>query len=1311
MVRAAWWQTMRQLLNPAARRGSGRRRDRRQRPYRPWPETLEGRLAPTVTLSISNPAPFPKPDTGQLMGMFVVTRSGDLAPAVQVNYQTQDGTGPNGAHAGVDYVATTGTLMFAANQTMATITVPIIGNNIFQADKTFTVSLTNPQPFAPQQTFATGSTPVSVAVGDFNGDGKPDLAIANFQANTVSVLLNTTAMGATTPSFAAQQTFATGGGPEVVAVGDFNSDGKPDLAAVNYADGTVSVLLNTTAMGATTPSFAAQQTFAVGSHPQGLAVGDFNGDGKPDLAVANTGTAATPGSTVSVLLNTTAMGATTPSFTAQQTFTTGSRPVGVAVGDFNGDGEPDLAITNQGANTVSVLLNTTAMGATTPSFAAQQTFATGANPFAVAVGDFNGDGKPDLAVANLNDNTVSVLLNTTAMGATTPSFAAQQTFATGTGPISLAVGDFNGDGKPDLAITNEGTLPSPGTTVTVLFNTTAMGASAPSFAPQQTFTTGNFPRAVAVGDFNGDGAADLAVANSTFPNGTVSVLLNSGIIITGSPATGTISSAPEAPMTITVVAGSTPQSAPVNTAFATALAVDVRDAGGNLVQGVSVTFTAPTSGASGKFGSATSVMVVTNASGRATAPTFTANATTGTYMVTAQAMGGSNPSTSFTLTNTAGAPAMLTITSGNNQSTPVATAFPMNLVVTLTDQSGNPVPGVSIIFTAPTSGAGASFMGGNIGTTDANGQVSKTAIANVVAGSYTVTAMTLGGTTLSANFTLTNTPGTVDHFHITTTAANPQVAGVPFSVTVTAQDLYGNTATGYTGTIHFRSADPHPATLPADFTFMAADQGSHTFANGVTLFTPGTWDVTAMDTMRGITGAALVNVVATAPTTTVLVSSLNPAAPGQAVTFTATVSTTAQGAGTPAGTVTFFDGTTTLGTMTLNSSGVASLTTSTLSVGKHTITATYNGGTQGGVSFAPSTSTAVVETVRFRYFAVAGAPGLVQVRRDSDGSLVTEFAPYGANYTGPVTVAVGDVNGDGIPDLVTGAGAGNPDVRVFDGLALENGTFSPTNSGASLLAQWFAYGLNFNVGANVAVGDVEKDGFADVVTGATVGNPHVKVYSGKDIANHTFNPNGSSVVAQWFAYGLQFNIGANVAVGDVNGDGYAEVVTGASAGNPHVKVYNGKDIALHTFNPDGSSVLAQWFAFGLQFNIGATVAVGDVNGDGFGDVIAGASSGNPQVKVYDGKAIANGSFQPANPDSSLLGQFYAYDRLNANVGVSVAAADFEGTGKFDILTGPTQSPANFRVVKGNATGIMPPAVNGIDLVATDLTDGLFVGAG
>jgi hypothetical protein len=345
--------------------------------------------------------------------------------------------------------------------------------------------------------------------------------------------------------------------------------------------------------------------------------------------------------------------------------------------------------------------------------------------------------------------------------------------------------------------------------------------------------------------------------------------------------------------------------------------------------------------------------------------------------------------------------------------------------------------------------------------------------------------------------------------------------------------------------------------------------------------------------------------------------------------------------------------------------------------------------------------------VQFAYFAVGGTPGRVQVRRVSDGGLVADFAPYGSSYTGPVTVAVGDISGNGFPDLVTGAAVGNPDVRVWDGRALANGTFNSANPTASLLAQFFPYGLNFNVGANVAVGDIEHDGFADIVTGATAGNPDVRVYRGKDIATKSFNPNGASLVAQWFAYGLQFNVGATVAVGDINGDGYADVVTGATSGNPDVRVYNGKDIANHTFNPTGKSLLAQFFAFGLNFNVGANVAVGDVNGDGFGDVIAGASSGNPQVKVYDGKAIAQGTF---NPNSSVLDQFFAYNSTNSDVGVTVSAADFEITGKFDILTGPTQGSSNYRVVKGNATGTQPAAVNGIDAVANDLTGGLFVGA-
>ena len=308
-----------------------------------------------------------------------------------------------------------------------------------------------------------------MAVGDFNGDGRPDWVVANSLDQTVSVLLNTTAAGAATPAFAAQQTFAAGTAPISVAVADVNGDGRPDLVVANSSDVTVSVLLNTTAAGAATTAFAAQQTFATGAGPYSVAVGDFNGDGNPDLVVTNL-----DDGTVSVLLNTTAAGATTPSFAHQVTFAVGSTPQHVAAADVNGDGRPDLAVANSGDKTVSVLLDTTAVGAATPAFAAQQTFAAGSAPISVAVGDFSGDGRQDLAVATTGSATVSVLVNTTAAGAGTPSFAAQQTFAVGAGPISIAVGDVNGDGRPDLAVANLDDK-----TVSVLLNTTAFANSVP----------------------------------------------------------------------------------------------------------------------------------------------------------------------------------------------------------------------------------------------------------------------------------------------------------------------------------------------------------------------------------------------------------------------------------------------------------------------------------------------------------------------------------------------------------------------------------------------------------------------------------------------------------------------------------------------------------------------------------------------------------------------------------------------------------------------------------------------------------------
>ena len=383
-------------------------------------------------------------------------------------------------------------------------------------------------------------------MADINGDGKPDLIVANSGDNTVSVLLNTTAPGAATPTFAVQQTFATGNGPVSVTAADINGDGKPDLIVANSGDNTVSVLLNTTAPGAATPTFAVQQTFATGNGPVSVTAADINGDGKPDLIVANSGD-----DTVSVLLNTTAPGAATPSFATQQSFAAGDVPVSVTAADVNGDGKPDLIVANNGTfpgNTVSVLLNTTASPSTVldaQSFAVQQTFATGiapSEPQSVTTVDVNGDGKPDLIVANLAGgihNAVSVLLNATAPGAATPSFAAYQTFACNAQASSVTTADVNGDGKPDLIVGNN--ADSNPNTVSVLLNTTAPGAATVSFAAQQTFASGGrIPASVAAADVNGDGKPDLIVAN--LGDSSVSVLLNVlyEVVLSGSPATGTI---------------------------------------------------------------------------------------------------------------------------------------------------------------------------------------------------------------------------------------------------------------------------------------------------------------------------------------------------------------------------------------------------------------------------------------------------------------------------------------------------------------------------------------------------------------------------------------------------------------------------------------------------------------------------------------------------------------------------------------------------------------------------------------------------
>jgi hypothetical protein len=339
-----------------------------------------------------------------------------------------------------------------------------------------------------------GVGPIGVIAADFNGDGKPDLASANSGGNTISVLLSNG-----DGTFTSKPTLATGSVPYSLTAGDFNGDGKLDLAVANFASGAPSIV--SIFLGNGDGTFQAPATYAVGRGPISVVTGDFNGDSKLDLAVANQND-----HTVSILL-----GNGDGTFQPNVDYAAGTTDVAaVAIGDFNRDGKLDLAVTNPSSDTVSVLL-----GNGDGTFSAPVAYATGNSgdhPIAVFAVDLNGDGKVDLAVTNLNAKTVAILL-----GKGDGTFNPRVTYPTTNGPFigpsAINMGDFNGDGKVDLAITNQHD------TVSIL-----PGNGDGTFQSPLEFTTGNFAAGVAAGDFNGDGRLDLAVAD--FNSNTVSVMLH-----------------------------------------------------------------------------------------------------------------------------------------------------------------------------------------------------------------------------------------------------------------------------------------------------------------------------------------------------------------------------------------------------------------------------------------------------------------------------------------------------------------------------------------------------------------------------------------------------------------------------------------------------------------------------------------------------------------------------------------------------------------------------------------------------------------
>ncbi len=405
------------------------------------------------------------------------------------------------------------------------------GNSAFSAvtvRQTFTVSAANISgglSSAAGSPFPLGANSYSVAVADFNGDGFLDMASANGGANNVTVLLGDGHGGfATAPG----SPFASGSGPLSLAIGDFDGDGAPDLAVAGATTGAgVTVLLGDGAGGfvAASGSPFAAGTFAAA---QALAVGDFNEDGMADLVVADR-----VNGTLLTLLGNGKGGFTLAPGMPVSLGAPAQAPAALAVADFNGDGLLDLATANQISGNVTILLGN-GVGGFTPFGSLR----SGAQPFAIVTGDFNGDGKADLVTADNAGNSVTVFLGNGSGGFTQ---AAGSPISVAS-PWSVAVADIDGDGDQDIVVG------SAGTGITLL-----SGNGKGGFTPVPGSLGSGIPISVAVADFNQDGSMDIAAAN--YGLGTVSVFLGGLAITKASLTTSAATTVPlgqAVPLSVTV---------------------------------------------------------------------------------------------------------------------------------------------------------------------------------------------------------------------------------------------------------------------------------------------------------------------------------------------------------------------------------------------------------------------------------------------------------------------------------------------------------------------------------------------------------------------------------------------------------------------------------------------------------------------------------------------------------------------------------------------------------------------------------------
>jgi hypothetical protein len=1032
--------------------------------------------------------------------------------------------------------------------------------------------------FLAPVTYPAGSSPAGIAVGDFNHDGRDDMAVvSNAAAGTVSVLLSNGAGG-----FLPGVTYSVGAGPVDAVAGDLNGDGNLDLVVVGGAS--VSVLL-----GNGDGTFGAATTYAAAA-PHSVQLGDLNNDGKPDVAVVS-GALGVAGGSASVFLG-------NGDGTLQPRIDT-SLPgdnINVVVGDYNHDGNLDLATSNTNSvGTISVL-----HGHGDGTFDAPVSYGAFSAPVYLGEGDFNHDGWEDFVVPNSYAQTSMSVIMSDGHG----GFLPPHTLGIAETGEEIEVGDFNHDGNDDFAVrgANEYMV--------------HYGKGDGTFYPEVDFSTtgGQFERGTH-GDFNGDGAIDLAYPTFT---GGVTVVQNDNADLTNlagavtfrisAPATTTSGSV--LPMTISALDAN----GNVATGFRGTVFISSSDPAATtaagyafnpLDAGIPYTFTAADAGthtftgpirlvtggaqtvtAAAPFMAPASATVVVT--GKVTNLAFSAPAATNAgdsfnvAVSAVDALGVINTAYTSTVHFTssdalAGLPADYTFTAADagthTFTVTLKTAGAQSLAA---HEVGGTIGGGTNVTVAPlaaqsfalaigsgpigffrplsvvardTFGNVATSYAGTVHVTSSDpaavlppdtALVNGVATANVkfmTVGTQTITATDVADPTLTGTVSRDATPPIPTSFAVSGYPAT--TAGVSNTFTLTVRDSIGQVATGYTGTVVFSSTDVQ-AGLPASYTFTAADAGVHTFS--ATFRTAGTQTLKARDA-AGLTGSETGIVVAPAAFAALRATTSFGNSEGMLVTADAVIPITVRAVDAFGNTVTGYAGTVIFSSTDPLATLPAAYTFTSPDAGTHTFgvglhTATKPGQTWS-VSVADASNPATLATI-------SGFEVINGVATTFGITLPTQITA-GVAFSSKVTVS--DAWGNGVQNYF-----GTVHFSSSDALAGLPADY--TFNGADAGAHNFTLTLDTSGTQTVTVTDASNS----ALTGSVSGSVNAAAASSLAIA---FPAATTAGVAQ------SFTVTALDAFGNV-ATGYAGKVTFASsdakAGLPAAYTFTGKDGGVHTFS-------------------------------------------------------------------------------------------------------------------------------------------------